>query len=150
MNALLLLFTIIGVSAVLITFFFVKSVWYITRGSLVFILCCSMLLLIGLDEIQFQFNATQASVLVEETLKEPSDMFFKLLFLSNDEWAMIAFSLLCLLTDTRSCFYFNFNLHGISWLSISCILLFFFAVVFLMYTVLFQHNTSETRPSVGG
>lgn len=120
------------------------------EGALSLFSAVQWLLLIGLDEIQFQFNATQASVLVEETLKEPSDMFFKLLFLSNDEWAMIAFSLLCLLTDTRSCFYFNFNLHGISWLSISCILLFFFAVVFLMYTVLFQHNTSETRPSVGG
>lgn len=49
------------------------------------------MLLIGLDEIQFQFqfNATQTAVLVEEsfkgTLNEPSDMFFKLLFLSNDD-----------------------------------------------------------------
>lgn len=104
------------------------------EGALSLFLPVQWLLLIGLDEIQFQFqfNATQAVVLVEdsfkETLKEPSDMFFKLLFLSNDDWAMIAFSLLCL-TDTRSCFYFDFNLHGISWLSISCIL-FFFVVFF--------------------
>lgn len=55
------------------------------EGALSLFSAVQWLLLIGLDEIQFQFNATQASVLVEETLKEPSDMFFKLLFLSNDE-----------------------------------------------------------------
>jgi len=49
-------------------------------------------------------------------------------------------------------FILDFNLHGICWcflLSISCMLS-SFAVVFLMYTVLFQQNTPESRLSVRG